>query len=589
MKFLCDKCKTRYSIGDDRVRGKILKIRCKNCANVITVREGMDISPSEPRRNPTMAIQKVDINEIAPQPAPQGALGAAFASQLTKPPPALEEEWYVSMDGNQEGPFSLHDAQRWVAGKPFEAELHCWSEGFDDWLPVDKVSHFRNLRKRSPAARAPTMPPPIPKAPPREEVKPLFAATMASIERSAGVSVPDKPQLPRIAQPAQPAIAKKANGTGVGAPLPSLRGTGPIPSPFSPEGGDSHTTVDSPVFNDSIPTTLEKPNAPPLKPAPIVPASVAPVVPATPIMDDGDDEDDNLDIGEVSRVVKLTDIAAMGRSKSSTSNPAIKTGAATQSNPALRSTASSPAIRNSTASVAALRSGMTGSHARMSPSELGMNVDPALLPPGAPAPDESILARSFAQRHRRGMIALIGVSAVIVLGVIGAVVYVMSSGESELPLGLGGTRVIDTERPEDIVRKQVTAVTTQGPNTSTTHKTTTKRPTNNITTTQPEEPETGPTSKLDASEIEAMAAKYGEGTKRCYMRAQKGALGFDIADTKKIDVTLTVNKDGTVSQVLLSKHANNDFGQCLIARIKAWKFRESRGGTFRIALAFSAS
>src|SRR5215831_7504016 len=41
VKFLCDRCKTRYSIGDDRVRGKILKIRCKNCGNVITVREGM--------------------------------------------------------------------------------------------------------------------------------------------------------------------------------------------------------------------------------------------------------------------------------------------------------------------------------------------------------------------------------------------------------------------------------------------------------------------------------------------------------------------------------------------------------------------
>ena len=41
VKFLCDRCKTRYSIGDERVRGKILKIRCKNCNNVITVREGM--------------------------------------------------------------------------------------------------------------------------------------------------------------------------------------------------------------------------------------------------------------------------------------------------------------------------------------------------------------------------------------------------------------------------------------------------------------------------------------------------------------------------------------------------------------------
>ena len=41
MKLLCDRCKTRYSIADERVRGKILKIRCKNCANVISVREGM--------------------------------------------------------------------------------------------------------------------------------------------------------------------------------------------------------------------------------------------------------------------------------------------------------------------------------------------------------------------------------------------------------------------------------------------------------------------------------------------------------------------------------------------------------------------
>ena len=76
---------------------------------------------------------------------------------------------------------------------------------------------------------------------------------------------------------------------------------------------------------------------------------------------------------------------------------------------------------------------------------------------------------------------------------------------------------------------------------------------------------------------------------RCYMRAQKGALGFEIANTKRIDVTLTVAKDGSVSSVQLSSHANNEFGQCLISRIKAWKFRESSGGTFRIALAFSAT
>src|SRR5512140_2774581 len=107
VKFLCDRCNTRYSIGDERVRGKILKIRCKNCANVITVREGMEAPPPDAessRGRPTTNAP------IADQRPANGALGAAFSAQLQKPPPALEEEWYVSIDGEQSGPFSLAEA-----------------------------------------------------------------------------------------------------------------------------------------------------------------------------------------------------------------------------------------------------------------------------------------------------------------------------------------------------------------------------------------------------------------------------------------------------------------------------------------------
>jgi hypothetical protein len=257
----------------------------------------------------------------------------------------------------------------------------------------------------------------------------------------------------------------------------------------------------------------------------------------------------------------------------------MRVGGGTASNPALRPSASN--IGRAT--------GMTGSMTKLSPTELGMNVDPslaALSPAGGPAPDESIVARSFASRHRRGMIVLITVSAVMVLGVIAAVVFVVSGGDNDLPMGLGGTRVIDTSRPEDIVRRALPPPPNAAGSAATTHKKT-YRPGQNITTTQPDEPETGPGSRLDAGEVEAMAAKYNEGTKRCYMRAQKGALGFEIADTKKIDVTITVAQNGSISDVKLSKHANNEFGQCLITRIKGWKFRESKGGTFQFALAFT--
>jgi predicted Zn finger-like uncharacterized protein len=590
VKFLCDKCKTRYSIGDDRVRGKILKIRCKNCANVITVREGMDIDVREPRRNPTMAIQKVDINEVANNPMPQGALGAAFAQQMTKPPPALEEEWYVSMDGNQEGPFNLGDAQRWVGAKPFEAELHCWSEGFDDWLPVDKVSHFRNLRRQIPA-RAPkpvTAPPPIPKVP-----QPLFAATMASIEKTVGpepakVTIPAK--LPAISNvptlrgsgAVSTPMTTKANGTGVGhafAPSASASAFPAAAPSFRDDPAESNTMVGAPMFDvgedaNEGPTHRDRN--------------------AHPLMDDAADGEDNLDIGEVSRVVKISDIGRMTPGQK-TSTPALRAGGGgTASNPALRGTASSPALRGTasnpalrgTASNPAIRNNTAGLQ-KLTPEQLGMNVD---LQPGAPAPDESMLAQSFAQRHRRGMFILLGVSAVMVAGVVVAVMMVTGGGESDLPVGLGGTRVIDTSRPEDIVRKQLPPTPNQQTATNPTRPK--YRPSGQqqvATPVQPDLPATGPGSRLDAGEVEAMAAKYGEGTKRCYMRAQKGALGFEIADTKKIDVTLTVGKDGVVSSVQLSKHANNEFGQCLISRIKGWRFRESAGGTFRIALAFSAS
>ena len=418
------------------------------------------------------------------------------------------------------------------------------------------------------------MPPPIPRLPPRgDEPKPLFAATMASLEKSAATS--ERANLPSLAK--GPGLAgmpmtAKANGTGASALLSSLRGTAPNPAMPAQsasaaalaaafkqdEPAEPMTAVEAPAFGEDPGSAAE-------------PAATA----------QDDDDEDNLEIGEVSRVVKLADLAAMGRSKRTSSNPALRAPA--QANPALRPSAPNLQAR-----------GLTGSHARLSPSELGMNVDPALAalaPVGQPTADESMLAHSFAKRHRRGMIVLLTVSAAMLLGVIVTVIFLVSGRQDELPMGLGGTRVIDTSRPEDIVRNQLLpAPPDDKPGEVTQHKPAQRpvqRPT--ITTTQPEEPETGPGSSLGAGEIEAMAAKYGEGTKRCYMRAQKGVLGLEIADTRKIEVTLTVAKDGTVTDVKLSKHAGNDFGKCLIARIKAWHFRDSRGGTFRISLAFSAS
>jgi predicted Zn finger-like uncharacterized protein len=522
LKFVCDKCKTRYSIGEERVRGKILKIRCKNCANVITVREGM---------NPA-------VDAAAPAVAP-----AATSSAPAQP----EVEWYVSIEGVQSGPMSLADAQRWIASKPFEIELHCWNNGFDDWVSVERVAQFRNLRRPRVPSRG-TAPPPLPE-------RPLFASTMASIEKeTSGPARAQRPSVPAVSSTRSSAPAPQHPSS----PSRTARATGGFAGASQqPEPARAAKAFDYGSVTGTVPAL---PALEPARPAPVT--SVAP---------DLDDDGGDLAIGEVSRVVKLADLAPKSKAASGTASApraGISTGSAAR--------ISSPQFR-------------TGSQPRLlRPNELGMNVDPSLAASAdAPGAAESMVAQSFRERHRRGMLALIAVSAVLVLGVIGAVIFVVSNKTDEIGGGLGGSTQIDTSRPEDIIRRQVALVEdkTSG-KTPTRPRTTSKSHVSNAITQVAEDPRS---NSLQASEIEDMAVKQGEGTKRCYMRAQKGAMGFEIADIKKIAVTLNVTKDGAVSNVSLSSHGTTSFGQCLIARIKAWRFRESpNGGTFRISLAFSS-
>ena len=273
MKFLCDRCKTRYAIADERVRGKILKIRCKNCSAVITVREGMD--------------ESAEATASAPPPVPDAAQAGAEAP----PPPALEEEWYVSRDGQQEGPFTLTEAQAWIAARGPDDELFCWNEGFDDWLPVEKVSHFRGLRGAAPRTRAATRPG-IPREP---EPQPLFAATLAAIEAEAAAAAsadktPPPSVIPAAKNPAPSQWRSATPATGVPpipesrtppTGLPSLRGTpatgtpavrAPTQQPATTPGRPITPSAGSPAVRPATPSTgtpaaAAPPSLPKLDPA----------------------------------------------------------------------------------------------------------------------------------------------------------------------------------------------------------------------------------------------------------------------------------------------------------------------------------
>src|SRR5262245_20130221 len=123
MKFVCERCQTRYSIADDKVRQKILKIRCKTCASVITVRE---------------SSAQVTGGPVAGATSSAGA--PAFSPSVSRPPPPpAPAEWYYSLDGQQEGPFTLPEIAKSLDALKKDDEVYIWREDFDSWMDLKDV------------------------------------------------------------------------------------------------------------------------------------------------------------------------------------------------------------------------------------------------------------------------------------------------------------------------------------------------------------------------------------------------------------------------------------------------------------------
>lgn len=109
MKIVCDSCATKYSISDDKVRGKVFKIRCKKCSHIIVVRGTND------------------------------AMTPASAT-----PSALVQEggWHLVVDGDQVGPLPEADIKARLARGEINAETYIWKDGFADWLKLSAVPEF---------------------------------------------------------------------------------------------------------------------------------------------------------------------------------------------------------------------------------------------------------------------------------------------------------------------------------------------------------------------------------------------------------------------------------------------------------------
>ena len=125
MKIVCDNCATKYSIADDKVRGKVFKIRCKKCSHIIIVRgtEGGDVPPADLGADASLG------DDAAPAPADA----------------ASDSVWHLVIDREQIGPMTLAEVRAKFAAGQVDVETYAWREGFGDWLRLGSIDDFRDL------------------------------------------------------------------------------------------------------------------------------------------------------------------------------------------------------------------------------------------------------------------------------------------------------------------------------------------------------------------------------------------------------------------------------------------------------------
>lgn len=651
MKFHCDRCKTRYSIADERVRGKILKIRCKNCSAVITVKEGGQVAPpphpaaaapakpaapalpkpaaATPRPKPAIpsaaskpasvaakpavpthargahssqSSQPVRMGTNAPTPAarpgavaqarasfptrstataaqevaqsgasakPNSALQGAFAQALKRQPepgpadsvsnaPAtLDAEWYVSEDGDQFGPYELRQAQDWVSSRRLDDELYCWSEGFDDWLPVEKVSHFRGLRINRPASiggsnfaaaeagssfdlgddgQTVVDAPPDQRNYPlvnEDTPIPLFAATMAQIAADAPTEIEED-------NPFAGAL-KKRSSNGANA-----RSNAPHGGP----GGAARKPEQRPAL------PLPKAGTPNRQPQAAAPVPVP----------DRHDGNNDFEIGEASRVVKLPPM--MGRNVGN----AAPVGRSAGSNSGLPGVDSGGLGRG------------TGTFQQYTNSGLpiiqgGGTID---------MPRPEILQPS---RRAKSLAVPIAIAGAVLVGVIAILLYLaLAGGDDEEDHNLARARIAgdglaynfvdeDKDGKDDTTGQtveEVKAAATKGG----TARRVIKRTRETGTVERPaggsdEVDLGGGGGDLDPDDLLDVYRDNKIGVTLCY----NGALKKDpLLKLGKVEVTIRVGTTGTVSMVSIPSLAGTDLGNCLQKRIKAWRFPKNSSG-----------
>ncbi len=167
MKFACPKCNTRYSIADEKVPpAKTLRFPCKKCGNVIRLRRkgAKKAAPKKvaaPKEGATQVASLAEINKLRSQAArpvetrsPGGAKETTRVASVSEIRGMVEQsnlrtdggeepEWYVLVDGKQQGPITKAALFNQLHNKEIDKRTYIWRDGMGDWKRIGKMEEFQ--------------------------------------------------------------------------------------------------------------------------------------------------------------------------------------------------------------------------------------------------------------------------------------------------------------------------------------------------------------------------------------------------------------------------------------------------------------
>jgi predicted Zn finger-like uncharacterized protein len=122
MNIQCQQCGTSYAVADEKVRGRLMKVRCKSCSEVIRV-DGTILGTADGSSAPP----------------------ASSKAPMSKPPSLVSRPgvdgavWHIAVGDGTQGPYTLDELREYYAQGSVMLDTLVFRDGFEEWMPAGEV------------------------------------------------------------------------------------------------------------------------------------------------------------------------------------------------------------------------------------------------------------------------------------------------------------------------------------------------------------------------------------------------------------------------------------------------------------------